>query len=67
MVIHVCVEHEKGFYKLVTSLRDLSSVYTNSLDLLLCPYNMPYTVVCFFDSLRPINNLSVIKERVFLG
>ena len=27
------------------------------------------TLVCFvlFDSLRPINNLSVIKGRVFLG
>ena len=23
--------------------------------------------VCLFDSLRPINNLSVIKGRVFLG
>ena len=24
-------------------------------------------LVCLFDSLRPINNLSVIKGRVFLG
>ena len=28
---------------------------------------LPIKEVCLFDSLRPMNNLSVIKGRVFLG
>ena len=27
----------------------------------------PFLCVCLFDSLRPINNLSSIKGRIFLG
>ena len=29
--------------------------------------HMRYTGLCLFDSLRPINNLSVKQGRVFLG
>ena len=31
------------------------------------PTSLHMQVVCLFDSLRPINNLSVIKGQVFLG
>ena len=31
------------------------------------PVSLESTTLCLFDSLRPINNLSVIKRQVFLG
>ena len=76
--LRLCLSHTPHCWKYLASAQlvvdaylsisgQLSVVTWFRLWILLACVILTYLVLFDFDSLRPINNLSVIKERVFLG